>query len=97
MALSAAASRASWLNRFGTEPTNESLQSEWLAEIATVAAYSDLYNLTSEQALGGPGRSDIQRNERRRAGKAARRAQRIAGEHSASHRQSLTARQVAIG
>ncbi|WP_238993619.1 MobF family relaxase [Nocardioides caldifontis] len=97
LAVGAVASRASWLNRLGTEPPNASAKSQWMTEVATVAAYRDRYNITSEQPLGGPSRSDIQRNERRRANTAARRAQRLAGGHSGCEPQSLAAYQVAIG
>jgi hypothetical protein len=83
--------------RLGAEPTDRDRRSRWLAAVNTVSAYRDRYAVTSAQPLGGPTRSDTQRTERRRAGQAVRRAQRIAAEGGACHPQTLAADPLAIG
>jgi hypothetical protein len=97
LAEEAVVANARWTKRLGAEPTDRDRRSRWLAAVNTVSAYRDRYAVTSAQPLGGPTRSDTQRTERRRAGQAVRRAQRIAAEGGACHPQTLAADPLAIG
>lgn len=73
-----AATGATWTRRLGTIPTEPGARGSWLAAAATVAAYRDRYNVTSDLPVGGSVASEAQRADRLRSLAAARDAVRIA-------------------
>ena len=68
-----------WLRRLGQPPTNPESRRSWLTSVATVAAYRDRYQITSDIPLGPGARTEVERSDRRQALAAQRRAMAIAG------------------
>jgi conjugative relaxase-like TrwC/TraI family protein len=68
-----------WLRRFGPPPTNPESRRSWLTSVATVVAYRDRYQITSDLPLGPGARTEAERSDRRQALAAQRRATVIAG------------------
>jgi len=70
----AVAAREPWTRRFATPPASENDRDCWLEALATVAAYRDRYEITSNLPAGGGVANEAQRADRQRALHAARQA-----------------------
>jgi hypothetical protein len=72
-----------WVKGLGASPTEAQAQEKWLEEVAIVAAYRELYRITSDAPVGRGANSDAQKSDRERALHAVRRARTAAGEQPA--------------
>lgn len=68
-----------WLRRLGPPPTAPESRRAWLSSVATVAAYRDRYQITSDLPLGPGARTEAERSDRRQALAAQRRATVVVG------------------
>jgi hypothetical protein len=75
LAEQALAAREPWTRRLGTPPADRGKNVRWLDTLATIAAYRERYDITSDQPAGVGADSDAQRADRQRAVHAARAAQ----------------------
>lgn len=75
LADASACTRPKWLRRLGETPPTAELRYSWRDAVATVAAYRDRYQITSDLPLGPGARSDAERDDRNRA---------IAAQHQAA-------------
>lgn len=67
LAEEAADKRPAWLRRLGPPPSEPSARESWLAEVSTVAAYRDRYQVTSALPAGSRSTNQVQESERQRA------------------------------
>lgn len=67
--------RAPWVHRLTGPPADPIQAAQWRDEIATIAAYRDRYDITSEQAIERRVRSAVERADAQRARAALRRAE----------------------
>ena len=70
--------RPAWILRMGEPPTSPSTRRPWIAAVATIAAYRDRYQITSNLPLGSSARSEAERVDRARALAAQRHAASLA-------------------
>jgi hypothetical protein len=75
LAEQAVAAREPWARRLGTPPVDSRDRDAWLGSVATVAAYRERYNVTSNLPVGGGAATEAQRTDRARALAAAHVAQ----------------------
>ncbi|MGH3975018.1 MAG: hypothetical protein ACRDS9_17065, partial [Pseudonocardiaceae bacterium] len=73
-----------WLRRLGNPPTDPTARSIWLTSVATVVAYRDRYQITSDVPLGSGAKTEAERSDRRQALAAQRVARAIAGHSGVS-------------
>lgn len=85
LAESATVDGPGWIRRLGEPPASPVARRNWIATVATIAAYRDRYKIVSDLPLGPGARSDAERADRRRALAAQRSATALA-ERSASGR-----------
>ncbi|MFI5623465.1 MobF family relaxase [Nocardioides sp. NPDC051685] len=91
LADSAVATRPPWLRRLGTPPATPAARRDWLISVATIAAYRDRYQITSDLPLGPGARSEAERADRHRALIAQRTAAEIAMRPDATGREAASA------
>jgi len=79
LAAHAVTAREPWVQQLGPAPAAPSHRAAWLSAVATIAAYRDRWNLTSDPRPLGPDRptSLEQHDQRRRAQAALERSQRL--------------------
>ena len=78
LADAAVATDAVWLRHLGTPPTNSAAYRDWLTSVATIAAYRDRYQITSDNPVGPGARTQAERADREVTLAARRRAVAIA-------------------
>jgi conjugative relaxase-like TrwC/TraI family protein len=71
--------QAPWVRRLGTPPADPDMRKRWRANVATVSAYRDRYQVSSDLPLGGGTTTDAQRVDRQCALRAVREATAMAG------------------
>lgn len=75
LVVEAVGTRAPWIRRLGgPQPDSD----DWMTAAATVAAYRDRYDVTSDLPTGGGAKNEAQRIERQRALRAAHEARQLA-------------------
>lgn len=79
LAEAAMTAEPTWLRRLGRPPTSPEPRRTWLNSVATVAAYRDRYQITSDLPLGPGARTEAERADRRQALAAQRSTTVIAG------------------
>jgi conjugative relaxase-like TrwC/TraI family protein len=72
LAAEAAADHEPWIRRLGAQPSEPDGRTRWIDAAATVAAFRDRYQVTSDLPVGGAATSEAQRTDRQRALRAAR-------------------------
>ena len=78
LAEAAAVERPAWVRRLGDPPASQAAHRDWIASVATIAAYRDRYQVVSDLPLGPGARSEAENSDRNRAHAAQRRATAIA-------------------
>lgn len=90
LAETAAATRPAWLRRVGAPPATSTARNDWLTSVATIAAYRDRYQITSDLPLGPGARTEAERADRQHALVAQRRAVAIATHPNSARREVST-------
>ncbi|MER7604752.1 MobF family relaxase [Nocardioides sp. NPDC127503] len=88
LAEAAVLERAAWTRRLGEPPTSSTDRRDWIAAVASIAAYRDRYQIISNIPLGPGARSEAERADRIVALAAQRRAATLAATSSSERTQT---------
>lgn len=95
LAEAAVVERSDWVRRLGEPPASPVARREWIASVATIAAYRDRYQIVSDLPLGPGARNEAERADRNRALAAQRRAKVLAASPTSGRaEQSVTTQSV---